>query len=250
MIVISPKLFADFQKITLEGYIEQKLNEYAKRNPAAYDATGEDNYRRYIESAIVKTDFLGGLKSEAALNSILTLMDHYGHGFEADPLYDWVWLNKYPESTKKLEQIDILIREYIEETIGPNNEIYEAALNKFIETDIKELTGLKDEMEIMRALQEFYPERLDFIDRSSLMDKVLPLARDKARQMVLTTPVGMFLTAYAMFMLGSFFDSDPRYEQQLGLDAISFNPEITMMNALKKHFKSVLENNKQFANND
>lgn len=243
MIVIPRELFADFQAIAREGFIQKKLDVYAAGDPAVYDAIGEENYRRYVEAGIEKAE-LYGLDSKWAVNVFLSLMDNLGQDFDRDPLLGWARPMAEDDSgrgLKRLEEVEGLLGAFVKNAVGDSGRRLEAALRRFIDMDLKSFTDIQGERDIVARLQALYPEKFQSLGEADF-PAFLPRAREKAGQMGLFSPAGWFLTAYAMFMLGASFASDRRYRATFDPNNFFPPPEQALMAALKKHFTTVVEN--------
>lgn len=242
MILINDELYAELQRVSLEHFIQRKLDHYANEDHVFYDYVGEDNYRKYIESSISKSRKYG-MDSEVAINTILSMMDYLGHKFDTDPQYGWARIiktNEISDSMQRVESIHKLLGEYIQGTVGESASMLKEALSRFLSLNIRDIVHDNGDDGIVSLLCKVYPEKFYYFDESKVLDMFLPIAKEKALQSGFKTSSGVFLMSFLMLMLGASFDTDPRYQHVFSLNSNFLIYEEVFLKKSQRYFTHIL----------
>lgn len=118
MFVVSNEMYADFEKFTINNFVDNCVKEFAEEHPERFAEAGEIKVREFIDLAVQKAQHYNML-AEREVKGLITLMTNLGCDFDIDPMFPWARFQRFPDKGKKEKMPESFIR--LQEVLGHFN---------------------------------------------------------------------------------------------------------------------------------
>jgi hypothetical protein len=219
MFVVSNEMYADFEKFTINNFVDNCVKEFAEEHPERFAEAGEMKVREFIDHAVQKAlDY--NMLAEREVKGLITLMTHLGCDFDIDPMFPWARFHRFPdkserekmpESFVRLQEVMGHFKSFQQQTNTVNNGGQSGVTKNSQNLDFRQVVDATNDQDILKILQQIHPFRYTHVPQQALAGPILRTAEENAREHGLDAQVGKILMACLMFLCGVSVIKDPLY---------------------------------------
>ena len=206
-----------FEQNAAKSFEDRAVDYLVEHFPDKCNAIGSENLPELARLARARAaaQYIYG---ERGIMMYLHLMFVLGSFFDYDLMYPWAGQTLagtvYAKEDQRLQALWAKAEEYRKKVMGENDE----HLGRVLKTLHEEagqwpppFVGGTPEDYVIHRLKDLYPEKAAFVgqDRMKLLTQV---GLKSARNYKLTNKSGISAFTTLMFMLGTYFDTDPQYK--------------------------------------
>jgi len=194
-----------------EAMVEDLVLEFKKLFPKRCRILGDTHLKTVIRHCQKRASIYGYTHSDE-LSKYITLAFYLGTYFDEDPLYPWIQeiLRENSSLGVRLDNLNKKFLTLINTSMGEDFSLMIEAFDKFLHIKKESLNNLKDHNEIVQILTAIYPQRMQIIGRKNFRS-IIEAQYDKLKRYNIYTPLGVYVHASVVFLLGSKVDADPLY---------------------------------------
>ncbi|GAB6111053.1 hypothetical protein [Desulfomicrobium salsuginis] len=219
MFVVSNEMYADFEKFTINNFVDNCVKEFAEEHPERFAEAGEIKVREFIDLAVQKAQHYNML-AEREVKGLITLMTNLGCDFDIDPMFPWARFQRFPDKGKKEKMPESFVR--LQEVLGHFNSFQKqtstvsnagqsGATKNAQNLDFRQVVEATNDQKILKILQQIHPSRYAHVPQQALAGQILYTAEENARELGLDAQVGKVLIACLMFLRGVSVIKDPLF---------------------------------------
>lgn len=218
-------VFEEARLPAFEDYMVEYLKEFT---PLHADTLGVAGLRLLVRFGMERAKKYGFTRRGPArfyIESIALL----GVDFDTDPQYTWAFRHlcdpSVPDQTRRADRVYYALTEFLDAVGGPDRNYAIRALHKMTAIPFKPIPVASPDFAgaMIRLMQEWHPEKVDFVGQAALRNLVLR-AIEEARRLQVATDAGICLLVGLMFIVGHGCVNDPSYPWIAGTLT---NPAIT-----------------------
>lgn len=156
-----------------------------------------------------------GLRLQRSVDEYIRYTMYFGHRFSEDPLFLWAGETlRYDtifDESLRMDVLRIKVDDFRNVAVGADGRLFFGAIRRALGLDYVSLPNFgRSSRTIPELLQKIYPEKWSMLSSASKIG-FIELAYKRSAEHVLGAERAASVQCILMFMLGSYYDSDPMF---------------------------------------